>query len=107
MVSHQPQPPHPTSQPHPRDRHAGRKSVSYKDAFRFGMWAGIIVFAVSAFVTVGSAFAVEGFRAVTSLGLPLIYGSVVFVAFTAMAALMNWVVSRKDTAQSIDKPVLD
>ncbi|MGO1398526.1 MAG: hypothetical protein ACTHVY_07430 [Brevibacterium yomogidense] len=89
------------------DRHAGRKSVPYKDAVRFGLIAALVTFVVSSVVTQGSRFSQEGFAAIAHLGLPALLAGVAFVAATAVAMLLNWVVSRKDVEPTVDKPVLD
>ncbi|WP_029088536.1 hypothetical protein [Brevibacterium album] len=89
------------------DRHAGRKSVPYSDALKAGMWVAIIVFVLSAIMTRGRQFAEQGLSAVLELGLPLLYAAIAFIAFSGIALLMNWVVSRKDSQESIDGPVLD
>ena len=82
-----------------------RKSVPYRDALVFGLIAGLVTFVVAAASTVGSRFATEGPSAVVHLGPSALYGGVALVAATVMAALLNWVVSRKDVEQP-DGPVL-
>ncbi len=88
------------------DRHAGRKSVPYKDAVRFGLIAALVTLVVSSVVTQGSRFAAEGFAAVAHLGLPVLFAGIAFVAATAVAMLLNWVVHSKEAEESVDGPVL-
>lgn len=88
------------------DRHAGKKSVPYKDAIRFGLIAAIVTFVVSSVITQGSRFSEEGLATIAHLGLPALFAGVAFVSATAVAMLLNWVVSRKDAEPTVDKPVL-
>ncbi|GAA2102269.1 hypothetical protein GCM10009823_25640 [Brevibacterium salitolerans] len=80
--------------------------MPYTDALKIGGWVALIVFVVSTIMTAGRRFAEEGLAAVMSLGFPLLYAVIAFVAFSGVAMLMNWVVSRKESAESIDGPVL-
>lgn len=80
--------------------------MSYRDAVRFGLIAALVTLVVSSVVTQGSRFAEEGFAAIAHLGLPALFAGVAFVAATAVAMLLNWVVSRKDAETSVDEPVL-
>lgn len=81
--------------------------MSYRDAVRFGLIAALVTLVVSSVVTQGSRFAEEGFSAIAHLGLPALFAGVAFVAATAVAMLLNWVVSRKDVEPPVDRPVLD